>query len=176
MSVRVEFYDVGGHLPVLRVKGEHWNPDADEEQFTQVAPGVVEPADPDDEVPTDVALTFSGNEAGVLMGTVTELREWVNAADLALAEHEEALAEALGTKPCPSSGTRAHSWELTEDGYLRTWITTLETDEDGTITGINAAFSGTESFSESGDGHEFLQCMHCPARRAIPDDVDVDYY
>lgn len=179
MSVRVEWYQVAGYgglrAPVLRVEGEHWNPEADETEFTEVAPGVFEPDDPEDGVPWEVALTFSGDEVGVLGGTLDELRAWINAADQALAEHEDARAGALAKAPCKGWSVGEHQWQLMEDGYLRTWVTTVETDEDGTITGIRAAFSGTESFSESGDGYDFLQCQVCQARMAVPDDVDVDY-
>jgi hypothetical protein len=175
MSVRVEWYEVGTGVPVLRVKGQHWNPDADEEEFTEVAPGVVETADPDDEVPTEVALVFSGNEAGVLLGTLSELRSWVSEASRALNQHEQAQREALATAPCQGSEDGKHEWVLVEDGYGRSWHTTLSTDQDGTITGIRALFSGSEDFTPEGEG-EYLLCDGCRARMDVPDDVDVDYY
>lgn len=55
-----------------------------------------------------------------------------------------------------------HVWELAEDGYQRTWSTTIH--ENGVI---EAVFTGGADFSAEGDGEVYLQCCFCLARRDL---------
>lgn len=64
-----------------------------------------------------------------------------------------------------------HSWTLAEEGYLRTWLTTIDPDA-GTI---RAAYGGSSDFSDDGDGRMFLLCMACMVECTVPDGVEIDY-
>lgn len=75
---------------------------------------------------------------------------------------------------CPFSDGE-HTWELTEAGYIRTWSTVIDTDDDGDITRITAAYTGSEDFSDDGDGDMHLSCSMCVARRELPDHPTVEY-
>lgn len=64
-----------------------------------------------------------------------------------------------------------HSWQLTETGYVRTWSTVI--DEQSKT--IRADYSGSEDFSEGGNGDDHLQCSPCLITKPIPDDWEVDF-
>lgn len=185
MSVRVEWYGIAGYggvsLPALRTTGQHWNPDAGRDEFEDDG---VTPADDEDEVPTEVALTFDGDEVGVLLGSAEELRAWLTSAVKQLDAYDVAQAEAkangmciVGTaeEPVVRGGPEAHEWQLTEDGYQRTWNTRVTLDEAGVVTEVWATYIGSESWSSEGDGDVYVECVACGARLPIPEDLDVVY-
>lgn len=58
-----------------------------------------------------------------------------------------------------------HEWQLTENGYTRTWSTRFRAD--GTIV---ATFDGSSDFSEEGDGDMHLTCRTCLARRELTEE------
>lgn len=184
MSVRVEWYGIAGYggvsLPSLRTTGQHWNPDEGDDLL------VTEDDEYGDEdaIDTEVALTFDGDEVGVLVGSATDLRAWLTSAVAQLDAYDVAQAEAkangmciVGTEdnPVVRGGPEAHEWTLTEDGYQRTWVTDVTLDADGVVIGVSATYTGSESWSEDGDGHEYLVCVACGARLPIPEDVVVEY-
>lgn len=180
MSTRVEWYGLGPYSgrPTLRTAGQHWNPDTDDEPHAL--------AD-EDTVPTEVALTFAGDEVGVLAGTAAELRTWLTQAQDELDRYDHAQAEARAQQPCkirrpggPGGtfdvrGDGSHEWQLQEDGYLRWWGTSVTVDEHGVVTAVAAAWHGSESFSETGDGDERLVCNWCQAELPIPAEVDIEF-
>lgn len=74
----------------------------------------------------------------------------------------DALAALRDHAGAPPEVPCAHVWELAEDGYQRTWSTTIH--ENGVI---EAVFSGGADFSAEGDGEVYLQCCFCLARRDL---------
>ena len=184
MSVRVEWYGIAGYggvsLPSLRTTGQHWNPDEGDDLL------VTEDDEYGDEdaIDTEVALTFDGDEVGVLVGTAAQLRAWLTAATRQLDAYDVARAEAkangmciVGTKenPVVRGGPEAHEWVLTEDGYQRTWNTHVRLDADGTVVGVWATHTGSGSWTDEGTGFVYLECVACGARLPIPDTVEVEY-
>lgn len=63
-----------------------------------------------------------------------------------------------------------HDWQLTEDGYSRTWSTTIH--EDGSI---DAVYNGTDDWGDEGDGNEYLSCRICQARMEIENLSMINY-
>lgn len=184
MSVRVEWYGIAGYggvsLPSLRTTGQHWSPDEGDDLL------VTEDDEYGDEdaIDTEVALTFDGDEVGVLVGSAKDLRAWLTSAVKQLDAYDNAQAEAkangmciVGTEdnPVVRGGPEAHEWTLTEDGYQRTWNTRVTLDEAGVVTEVWATYIGSESWTGEGDGDVYLECVACGARLPIPDGLDVVY-
>lgn len=184
MSVRVEWYGIAGYggvsLPALRTRGQHWNPDeGDDLLVTQD-----DEYGHEDAIDTEVALTFDGDEVGVLVGSAAQLRAWLTSAVQQLDAYDNARAEAkagqdcvVGTPEDPTvrGGPEAHEWTLTEDDYQRTWSTQVTLDDHGVVTDVHATYEGSESWSDDGDGFVYLECTACGARLPIPDDADIVY-
>lgn len=63
-----------------------------------------------------------------------------------------------------------HDWELKEDGYTRRWSTTIDEDTK-TVT---AVYTGSEDWSEDGDGVH-LECLGCGRTKPVPEDFEVVY-
>jgi hypothetical protein len=63
-----------------------------------------------------------------------------------------------------------HTWQLQEDGYSRTWHTTIDQDTK-TVT---AHYGGSEDWSDEGDGNMRLVC-HCGETTEVPADWEIDY-
>jgi len=184
MSVRVEWYGIAGYggvsVPALRTRGQHWNPgEGDDLLVTED-----DEYGHEDAIDSEVALTFDGDEVGVLVGSAEQLRTWLTAAMKQLDAYDNAQAEAkangmciVGTKenPVVRGGPETHEWQLTEDGYQRTWNTQVTLDEQDAITEVWATYIGSESWSDEGDGDVYLECVACGARRSIPEGLDVVY-
>lgn len=64
-----------------------------------------------------------------------------------------------------------HDWRLTEGGYIRSWETTMDAEE----TVMKAVYSGSEDFSDDGDGHLYLECRTCAAVRELPDGLVIEW-
>lgn len=60
-----------------------------------------------------------------------------------------------------------HQWRLEEPGYVRTWTTTVDTD-DQRIVAVDAGHS------DDGDGVE-LVCTQCGTRVDVPDEWRIDF-
>ena len=73
--------------------------------------------------------------------------------------------------PCPSGPDGEHDWQLTEEGYVRTWSTAVNHEKKV----VRAAYSGTEDWSEDGDGPTYLECLNCTARIDVPEDYTIDW-
>ena len=56
---------------------------------------------------------------------------------------------------------------LSEDGYSRSWSTNID-DQDKVIT------AGDDMFGDEGTG-EYLECLYCLHKMAIPDDYTIDW-
>ena len=84
--------------------------------------------------------------------------------------------EAVGIPGVPGmSEVHEHDWQLTENGYSRSWSTEIETDPDGKRT-IVASWGGSEDFSEGGDGQMFLECLQCGATEDVdPETTEIEY-
>lgn len=64
-----------------------------------------------------------------------------------------------------------HQWRLMETGYVRTW----SVDIDPKTKTVTAYYSGSEDFSESGDGNDALECSLCLTTKEIPEGWEIDY-
>ncbi|AOT25002.1 hypothetical protein PBI_KALPINE_83 [Mycobacterium phage Kalpine] len=64
-----------------------------------------------------------------------------------------------------------NSWRLIETGYIRTWSTEIDPENKTVI----AVFTGSEDFSDEGDGDEHLQCSICLDTKPLPEGWEIDW-
>jgi hypothetical protein len=88
-----------------------------------------------------------------------------------------AIVGSLGLfdEPVPSQAWQldcAHDDEdlvLTEDGYTRTWSTRIERD----ASVIEATHTGSDNWTEEGDGQQYLECVECGAHLPVPEGFEI---
>lgn len=120
----------------------------------------------EDETAGDWALEIGSDGAMLLYGKLEEIQAWLQRAQDSVAEPLrkeqnkaiKAWRKEAGLPKCE------HDWVLTEEGYARTWVTTIR--EDGAI---DAHFTGTEDWSDDGDGRYWLHCRQCEAVKPVGD-------
>lgn len=136
---------------------------------------------PDLFMPQDVAdLSDDGNTAGywglgagevMIYGDPLALWQWLEHARALLAETvREATNDAIMRSPEHRGCT--HDWQLFEDGYERTWVT--EWAPGSPV--VRAGYTGTEDWTEAGDGSVMLRCRQCLRVIPVPDGVEIEYH
>lgn len=111
------------------------------------------------------------SDGALVYGTPEELQAWLTAAIEELAEplRKYRNAQIKAERKEAGEGKCPHSWMLVEDGYSRSWGTTIF--DDGTIVAYSG---GSGDYSEQGDG-EYLICTNCDHVKPVPEGVEVDY-
>ena len=143
MTAKVEWVDAGHPFfgVTLRRRGQTWNDEA-----------------ASDTIPSDVAVVLAADDPAILFGSAAAVRSALTRALRLLDEHDAEIALAKGAEPCPDAVDGVHDWRLAEDGYGRTWHTTVH--PDGRIT---AVFNGSADWTEGGEG-TYIECGRCPAQ------------
>jgi hypothetical protein len=73
---------------------------------------------------------------------------------------------ALESQPCDHD-----DWSLVEDGYQRSWYTSI--DDEAKV--IHAGYHGASDWSDDGDSTYYLQCGVCVSTRPLPDGYEIDW-
>jgi hypothetical protein len=142
---------------------------AHHEQPEVVSPELLEELAPDGNEAQDWGVGAGGI---MIYGKPSELHAWLTAAlaDLAEPRRKEGNAAIKALRKATGLGKCEHDWQLTEDGYSRTWRTKMHQDSKV----IEASFNGSSDFSEQGEG-EYLECLKCGRYKLVPGDWDVSY-
>lgn len=134
-----------------------------------ISPDLVEELADDGNEDRDWAV---GADGIMIYGQPLALRAWLMSALADLQEPARKQTNARIKRRLKDAGKPKceHEWQLTEDGYCRTWVTYVDTNSK-TIT---AQYRGPEDFSESGTG-EYLQCTQCGHTKPVPTKYEVDF-
>lgn len=127
--------------------------------------------EPDDVIPGQVGVVFSGDDVVVLTGSFTKVAAVLRSALTKVMELEQAGGPALDSQCSAYESESAHCWYLMEAGIVRTWAG-LEIDAENKA--LVATSNGWGDYSDDGYG-VYLKCMHCDQDTAIPEDWSVDY-
>jgi hypothetical protein len=115
----------------------------------------------------DGGLTVPGDNFFRMKVTGRLESKWFNLTPAQMQAIATVLTQPGDLPPCEHPLT---SFQVIEEGYVRTWDTRIDEDEKV----IHAFFSGTEDWSDEGTG-EFLVCTECAQMRPIPPDYEIDW-
>lgn len=94
-----------------------------------------------------------------------------------LARLESGCAVDLGDGVEVETEQHEHAWQLTENGYSRSWSTEVVGADEVSFTVpeftgrvVLARYGGSEDFSDNGDGQMFLECLGCGQTIDVADD------
>lgn len=85
-----------------------------------------------------------------------------------LSEWPDWTKPAIAPPPCDHP---LEDFSLVEDGYQRQWHAKFDHDAK-VVVGV---YGGSSDWTDDGDGHVYLQCGTCLAKREVPDDYEIDW-